>query len=148
MAEPVSYTHLISTAVTAEGTGVKEFLKIITAPLLANKSAFIFLAILVLIGAVITNCLNNIVTLTLLIPTSLAFAAGYGVSAQFLVAVFSIILYQGVVLPSGSVMGAMLHGNREWLTAKQIYGYASMGELVLALSMIIIGLPVGLLLLF
>lgn len=104
----------LSTAITAEGTGVGPFLKIVCAPLLADKNAFIFLAILVLIGAVVTNCLNNIVTLTLLIPTSLAFAAAYGVSGQFLVAVFAIILYQGVVLPSGSVMGAMLHGNKDW----------------------------------
>lgn len=138
----------ISTAVTAEGTGVKEFLRVVMSPLLANKTALIFLAILVIIGAVITNCLNNIVTLTLLIPTALAFSAGYGISAQMLVAVFAIILYQGVVLPSGSVMGAMLHGNREWLTAGQIYKYASVGELVLALSMIVVGLPIGLYLLF
>ena len=138
----------LSTAITAEGTGVGPFLKIVCSPLLADKNAFIFLAILVLIGAVVTNCLNNIVTLTLLIPTSLAFAAAYGVSGQFLVAVFAIILYQGVVLPSGSVMGAMLHGNKDWLTPGQIYKYASLGELVLALSMIIVGLPIGLYLLF
>lgn len=78
----------LSTAITAEGTGVGPFLKIVCAPLLADKNAFIFLAILVLIGAVVTNCLNNIVTLTLLIPTSLAFAAAYGVSGQFLVCSF------------------------------------------------------------
>ena len=138
----------ISTAVTAEGTGVGPFLKVVCAPLLAGKNAFIFLTILVLVGAVVTNCLNNIVTLTLLIPTSLAFASAYGVSGQFLVAVFAIILYQGVVLPSGSVMGAMLHGNKEWLTPGQIYKYASLGELLLALAMIIVGLPLGLYLLF
>ena len=138
----------ISTAVTAEGTGVGPFLKMICAPLLADKTAFIFLTILVLVGAVVTNCLNNIVTLTLLIPVSLAFAAAYGVSGQFLVAVFAIILYQGVVLPSGSIMGAMLHGNKDWLTPGQIYKYASIGELVLALAMIIVGLPLGLYILF
>lgn len=138
----------ISTAVTAEGTGVGPFLKMICAPLLADKTAFIFMAILVLVGAVVTNCLNNIVTLTLLIPASLAFAAAYGISGQFLVTVFAIILYQGVVLPSGSIMGAMLHGNKDWLTPGQIYRYASIGELVLALAMIIVGLPLGLYILF
>ena len=98
----------ISTAITAEGTGVSPFLKMIFNPLLANKTAFIFLFILTFIGVIVTNCLNNIVTMTLLIPTSLAFAGAYGVSQQILVALFAIILYQGLVLPSGSILGALL----------------------------------------
>lgn len=138
----------ISTAITAEGTGVSPFLKMIFNPLLANKTAFIFLFILTFIGVIVTNCLNNIVTMTLLIPTSLAFAGAYGVSQQILVALFAIILYQGLVLPSGSILGALLHGNKDWLTAKQIYIYASLGELLLAVVMGFIGMPIAMMFLF
>ena len=86
--------------------------------------------------------------MTLLIPTSLAFAGAYGVSQQILVALFAIILYQGLVLPSGSILGALLHGNKDWLTAKQIYIYASLGELLLAVVMGFVGMPIAMMFLF
>lgn len=122
----------ISTFITAPATGITEFLKTVFTPLLADKPVIVFLAILTVIGCIITNCLNNVVTYTILIPVSMAFAGAYGVNPQILVAIFAIVLYQGLVLPSGSILGALLHANKEWLTAKQIYIYASLGELLLA----------------
>ena len=133
----------ISTAITADGTGVTPFLKEIFTPLLADKTTIIFLAILTFVGVIITNALNNIVTMTLLIPTSLVFAGAYGVSSGLIVSLFAIILYQGLVLPSGSILGALLHGCKDWLTAKQIYIYASAGELLLAVVMSFIGMPIA-----
>lgn len=133
----------IASAVTAEGTGVQEFLKNVFSPMLANKTALIFMGILIFVGCILTNMLNNIVTMTLLIPTSMAFAASYGVPAELIVTMFAIILYQGLVLPSGSILGALLHANRDWLTAKQIYIYASYGEFVLALVMSVIAIPIA-----
>lgn len=133
----------IAEAVTAEGTGVQEFLATIFKPMLADKTALIFMAILIFVGCIITNCLNNIVTMTLMIPTSMAFAATYGVSPELLVTIFAIILYQGLVLPSGSILGALLHANNNWVTAKQIYLYATYGELLLAIVMSIIAIPIA-----
>lgn len=133
----------ISNMITAEGTGVSIFLRSVFSPLLSGKSMFIFMAILILASAIITNCLNNIVTLTLMIPTAMAFAGAYGLDTSLIAACFAIIVYQGLVLPSGSVMGAMLHGQKEYLTSNQVYLYATIGELVLALAMIIIAFPIG-----
>ena len=101
------------------------------------------MAIIIFVGCIITNCLNNIVTMTLMIPTSMAFAATYGVSPELIVTIFAIILYQGLVLPSGSILGALLHANNNWLTAKQIYMYATYGELLLALVMSVIAIPIA-----
>lgn len=138
----------ISSAVTAEGTGVSEFLKMAFAPILANKTALVFTFIFIFIGAVVTNCLNNIVTMTLLMPVAATFAGEYGVSPQLIVAICAIILYQGLVLPSGSVLGALLHGQQEWASSKQIYIYATLAELVLVVVLGIIGMPIALHFLF
>lgn len=137
----------ISGFITAEGTGITKFLQTIFTPLLADKPVLVFLAILVFVGCVITNCLNNVVTYTILIPVSMAFAGAYGVNPELIVAMFAVILYQGLVLPSGSILGALLHANKDWLTAKQIYIYASLGELLLA-TVVVLVLPIAMNFLF
>lgn len=137
----------ISSFITAEGTGITQFLKMIFTPLLADKPVLVFLAILTLIGCILTNCLNNVVTYTILIPVSMAFAGAYGVNPQLIVAIFAIILYQGLVLPSGSILGALLHANKDYLTAKQIYIYASLGELLLS-GIIVLVIPIAMHFLF
>lgn len=133
----------ISSGITAEGTGVIELLNNIFSPVFAGKSMFAFMAILLLVGCILTNIMNNIVTYTLLIPLSLPFAASCGVPEQLIVALLAIILCQGVVLPSGSVMGALLHANQEWLTTSMIYKYTIVFELGLVIVCILIGVPVG-----
>ncbi|MEE0509796.1 MAG: SLC13 family permease [Peptococcaceae bacterium] len=133
----------ISNGITADGTGVVELLSNVFGPVLGGKSMFVFMAILIVIGVVLTNIMNNIVTYTLLIPLSLPFAATCGVPEQLIVALLAIILCQGVVMPSGSVMGALLHANKDWLTTSMIYKYAICFELTLAIITIIVGVPVG-----
>lgn len=133
----------ISNGITGEGTGVVDLLQSIFGPVLDGRSMFAFMAILIVVGLVLTNIMNNIVTYTLLIPLSLPFAATCGVSEQLIVAVLAIILCQGVVMPSGSVMGALLHANQEWLTTSMIYKYAVCFEIALAFIAIFVGIPVG-----
>lgn len=136
----------VSSGITADGTGVTDMLRTVFGPVLADKSTFIFLVMLIFIGVVLTNIMNNIVTYTLLIPLSVTFAGAYDVPHELLVGIFAIILLQGVVLPSGSVMGAMLHGSTEWVTPGLLYKYTIIAEVILALCVVAIGVPVGLIL--
>ena len=62
---------------------------------------------------------------------------------MLMAALFAIILLQGVVMPAGSVLGALLHGNSEWLTPGLVYKYATLAELVLASIVAFIGVPIG-----
>lgn len=58
-------------------------------------------------------------------------------------AMFVVVLsLQGIVMPSGSIVGALLHGNSKWLKPSMIYKCTIIGELaVLAVSIICI--PLG-----
>lgn len=132
-----------SSFIASPSTGISDLLIQLVNPLLAGRSAFVFMALMVLIGCIITNCINNIVTLTLLVPISLSFLTANGGNPLLMCALFAIILLQGVVMPAGSVLGALLHGNDEWLTPTLIYKYATLFELVLAIVVSLVGIPLG-----
>lgn len=133
----------ISGFIASDATGIATLLVGVVKPLLAGRSAFVFMVLMVFIGCVITNCINNVVTITLLVPISMTFLAVNGGNPLLMAALFAIILLQGVVMPAGSVLGALLHGNEEWLTAKLVYQYAILAEFVLACVVGFVGVPLG-----
>ena len=133
----------ISSLLTSPATGISTLLTDVLAPMVAGRSATMFMILMVLIGIVLTNCINNIVCITLMVPISLTFLAINGGNPAVMVALFCMVLYQGIVMPAGSVIGAMLHGNTEWLSSGLIYKYSSLMEIVLALVIALIGVPVG-----
>ena len=133
----------ISGFIASDATGIAKLLVQIVNPLLAGRSAFAFMVIMVFIGCIVTNCINNVVTITLLVPISMTFLAVNGGNPILMASLFVIILLQGIVMPAGSVLGALLHGNSEWLTPGMIYKYSIMAELVLAVVVGFIGVPLG-----
>ena len=133
----------ISSFIASDATGIATLLVNVVKPLLAGRSAFVFMVLMIFIGCIITNCINNVVTITLLVPISMTFLAVNGGNPLLMAALFAIILLQGVVLPAGSVLGALLHGNDEWLTAGLVYKYAIMAEFVLACVVSFVGVPLG-----
>lgn len=46
-------------------------------------------------------------------------------------------------MPAGSMLGAMCHANEEWLTPSLVYKYATIGEIILAIVVSFVGIPVG-----
>jgi len=133
----------LSNLLTSEATGISALLTTILNPLIANRGATSFMIIIVLFGVVLTNCINNIVCITLMVPIGLTFLAANGGNPAVMVALFCMALYQGIVMPAGSVFGAMLHGNTEWLSSALIYKYATLMEIVLALIIAVLGVPIG-----
>lgn len=133
----------ISSALTAEETGINTLILQLLDPLLANKGPIIFCIIMIYIGMFLTNGINNIVCMTLLIPVSLGFMAANGANPQVLVGIFALVLAQGCVLPGGSVLGAMMHGNTSWLRPVDVIKYAGICVFVIACVCGFIGVPVG-----
>ena len=133
----------ISGMLTSEATGISALLIGILNPIMEGKSAMVFMMLMVVCGIVLTNCINNIVCITLMVPISLAFLATNGGNPAVMAALFCMVLYQGIVMPAGSVFGALLHGNTEWLSSALIYKYATLMEIVLAIILALVGVPVG-----
>ena len=81
--------------------------------------------------------------MTLVIPIAMTFVASNGVIAPVLVTLFVVVLTQGAILPSGSPLGALMHGYSEWLRPKDVIIYASIFVFSLAAVAAFIGYPMG-----
>ena len=133
----------LSSLVVSESTGLSLLLQNVLAPLLAGKSLFILMAMMIVIGMVLTNIINNFVCLSLFVPLGMTFVVANGGNPVPLVVLFCGILCLGCVMPAGSVGGAIMHGDEEWLTAGLIYKYATLIVLCVTICYIVVGIPVA-----
>lgn len=133
----------IAGALVADNVGISATLVTWLTPILAGKSAIVFVAICLFAGLCITNCINNVVTMTLVIPIAMGFVAMNGVNPVVLITLFVVVLTQGAILPSGSPLGAMMHGYTEWLRPKDVIIYAAIFVFSLCAVAAFIGYPLG-----
>lgn len=139
----IAMAFYMATLLTSETTGISTFLVNLTNPLLGGRSAFATIAILIITGAILTNCFNNLVCATILIPLAMVYCIANGANVAILTVAFPIVLIQGCVMPSGSVLGALMHGNKEWLKSSDIYILASIYTMTLAIVVACIGQILG-----
>ena len=123
---------------TSNETGIFAALMGVMQPLLEGKSATITIIALVLISIIITNCLNNMVCASMIIPIAAALAPILNINITVLIIGLLIALIQGTALPSGSAIGALLHANKEWMKAKDVYLYAIFYTIIVAISVCVL----------
>ena len=49
----------------------------------------------------------------------------------------------GLLLPCASPAGAMLHGNKEWISTKDAEIFSLLGMAALFITVVLVGIPVG-----
>lgn len=123
---------------TSNETGIFTALLGVMQPLLEGKSAAVTIIALVLISIAITNCLNNMVCASMIIPIAAALAPILNINITVLMLGLLIALIQGTALPSGSAIGALLHANKEWMKAKDVYMYAIFYTIIVAISVCVL----------
>ena len=133
----------ISSAVASKETGIAALLNQMMAPIMSGHGIFMTCAIMIALALIITNCINNVVTVTILTPIALGYMTAAGGNPVMLVALICFCCLQGVVMPAGSVCGALLHGNTKWLKPGMIYKYAIPGEIVVIIITCLVGIPVA-----
>lgn len=149
---PWSLIFLVSAALgvsdylVADGMGIVPTIVSVLTPIMAGKSAITVAIIFLLLGLVMTNFINDVVTITVLYPIAAQFILNAGGDVTLFVCLFVSATIQGCFMPSGSVAGAMMHGNAGWLQGKDVFKYVAIMEIVLCVVLIIvmrIGLMVG-----
>lgn len=136
----------ISGYITADGMGVVETVVGWLTPMLEGKSALFVTLFFVAAGLIMTNFLNDVVTCVVLYPIAASFIIAAGGSEMLLAILFAQVTIQGCLMPSGSIVGAMFHGNIEWMRSKDIVFYVSIMEIVLMvvlLGVALIGQMIG-----
>lgn len=134
-------------ALTAEGTGIKEFLIQVLGPLLLGRSVLTFAIISLGLALLITNFANNGMTALILMPVVVSFSGALGANPMAMVVLLIFTVHVAIMTPAACPMAAMLHGNTEWITTGQIYKYGGVTVLLVLLVILALGIPLGNLLL-
>lgn len=129
--------------ITADSTGIKPFLSQVLQPLFSGKPDILFIALVILFSIILTNLCNNAVTGVLFVAITYGFAADIGMNTTVLTMLIVFCVHLAVLTPAGSPMAAVLHGNREWISAGEIYKYGAIAVLATGLVLLVVGLPLA-----
>lgn len=121
----LAFVMVISTALTVTGNGVKEGLSLVLDPILGSADGFMFTVILIVVAAVGTQVLGNLIYGLMLMPIVCVYGAATGADLSLLTVALCVVLNAALFLPSASPLAGLLHGNSEWVSAKDIYKYSA-----------------------
>ncbi len=133
----------LATIMATPEVGISATLVQLVGGALGGLPLFVVMALLLVLGILATNLINNLVCLNVFGPIGLGLVAAMGGSVGAMAALFSIGLYLGIIFPSGSAIGAVAHGNTEWLESKQVYLYGTLDIVVITAVLVFIGIPLG-----
>lgn len=134
----------LSSVLTADETGVTDFLLKVLSPLFEGRSAITFLMIAVFSAVIITNFAVNNVVGAILLPVFYPFALQLGIAPLALTSLLVFTCHFALLTPAASPMASLLHGNTQWCRTTDIYKY---GFLIVISSMIVswvVGIPYAL----
>lgn len=136
----ISSALYISDFITSDETGVVQTIVAAINPIMEGKSAFVVTIMFIGFGLILTNFINDMVTIAIIVPIAAQFILGAGGNIALLAILFGQASVQGCLMPSGSAMGAMLHGNTEWVTSKEVIMYVGLLEILVLISLMIVTL--------
>ena len=142
----VAAVSVLSSVMGSAECGIMDWVSSFLAPLLSDKGVLVFLILITLLPAVLTNFLNNLVMGVLFVPISYTMATALGLNSTVLCVMMIQLVSVGIMTAAGCQPAAVLHGNTEWITSPQA---AKLGVIAILLSWLvtlIIGYPLGLLL--
>lgn len=132
----------ISSAMTSESTGITEFLQVSLDPILGGHSFVVFSVILVLFGVGITQFANNGVMGVLLMPVVKVFSEQSGGSFEAAATLIIFATHIAILTPAASPYAAILYGNKDWVSQKDVLAYGSIICVLTMVLYIFVGIPV------
>lgn len=138
---------LVSSILTADGTGISQLIQSILIPIMSSTSTFGFILILAIATFVLTNLANNMVIVyTMLAVVGSVFTVNPGmINITVAGTMISFLGILGILLPSASVYGAIVYGS-DMTTPKNCFIAGLVAMIILILVAAVYMIPVGLLL--
>lgn len=135
---------LLGSVLTHESTGIVEFLNHTLTPLFGNMSPASFTILILLTAVVLTNLCNSLVIGMILQPVIHTYCSSTGTNASPIVSIMIIfVLGSAAITPAASPFAAILHGNKEWLSQKEVYKYTVSYVIIETIIVILIGIPLA-----
>lgn len=131
----------IASLLMADPTGIKNAMVAILKPILVGRGPIVFMILVIVIAAVLTNFANNAVVGILFVSISFAMAESIGLNFPAITTLIVIVSHLALFTPAASPLAAMLFSNKEWMTSKDIMKYSAGGILAGIVVLIVVGIP-------
>ncbi len=113
----------IASAIGGE-TGIKELFQQALSPIFAGHGTALFFILVIVVGVLLTNIINNVVVGLILVPIVCTFSVTLNFPPEILIVAICLLLNVTFLLPSGSPIAAFLHGNAEWVSSIEVQKYS------------------------
>lgn len=114
---------VIADAFVADSTGILSWLVEVITPIVQGHSPLVFMALICLMGAVITQFSNNVAAVAMITPIVYALGVVCGVNTQALVICSMFACNLGLSTPVASAPAAVIHGDKEWIPGSMAVRY-------------------------
>ena len=120
----LAFAVVATSAMTTANCGIKDQIAAWLTPLFGEGTGMgLFIFLVILLSAVITNFIGNLIVGLMFVPIIVAFATSAGISQNLVVAI-AVTTNMSLFLPSASPLAALLHSNTEWCSSNDIYKYS------------------------
>lgn len=139
----VATAMTIGSALVSADTGISTMLSSALTSLFVNKSPFFFACIFALAALILTNFINNAVVGAIMIPIMYSISGDIGVNPVAMCTVICFTSNLGMFLPNACPYAALTHGNKDWISSKEIMLHSLVGILALGITTVIVGVPLA-----
>lgn len=139
----IAVAMLLGDAMTGKGTNVTIYMEYVLRNALSGFGYVPLCIAVILLGITFTNFCNSVVLGLVLTPVLLAMCNAFGMNAGPLMACFIYAVLIAACTPAASPFAAMLFGNSQWLSPREIVTYSVSSSLIIAGVVIVIGIPLA-----
>lgn len=132
-----------SPMLTAENTGISQWMMGIVNPLLGGHSTLTFTIMLFVITILLTNVANNTVIMILMMTVISLYIGQLDLNLTLMALLMNIMSQVSFLLPASSFYGALAHSQASSVTTKNIYIASAMTVIAALLMMLLVGIPLG-----
>ena len=131
----------LGSMLTMESTGISALITNTVGGFLLGLPHLSFIAVLLLIVTILTNIGNNASMVMLMLPVLLTVCNATGLAPAPVYLMIMYAAHLAMLTPGACPYAALVWGNREWLTTKEIYKYSSIIMLIFWVLIFAVGYP-------
>ncbi len=129
----------MSGMLTMEGTGINLFISSILGDALASLPPLAFVAAVLFLGMILTNFGNNVSICVLLMPVIINVCGTTGLDPAPIYMCMIFAVHLAMLTPGACPYAALVWGNTEWISAKEIYKYVPMIMMLFYICIVLVG---------
>lgn len=130
----------IATYLTGEGTGIGQALGMLFAPM-TQFSPIIFIVVVMIFAAIITNFANNVVLACIIMPVVVQFSGQVGLPMMGVCILLFVLTQFALFTPGASPIVGMAFSRNDWVKTTTMMKYGLATVLILAPIFLLIGIP-------